>query len=100
MTPDYAWATTREHPYLAKINVHTKKVETIDMSHVGCTALVSSRNHYLYYNCRVCCSCGVDGDTGAACSFLAANVTCTGETVVQRGVTATSIRRYDEKTQY
>jgi len=47
MTPDYAWATTREHPYLAKINVHTKKVETIDMSHVGCTALVSSRNHYL-----------------------------------------------------
>lgn len=50
MTPDYAWASTREQPYIAKINVHSKEVETFDMSHLGCAALnevaVSWRNRH------------------------------------------------------
>lgn len=72
ITPDYAWATTREHPYLARINVHTKAVHTIDMAPYGCAALnemaASWRNKHLYVKCHVCCSCGVDGDTGSECS--------------------------------
>lgn len=72
ITPDYAWATTREHPYLARINVHTKEVVTFDMAPYGCAALnemaASWRNKHLYMKCHVCCSCGVDGDTGSACS--------------------------------
>lgn len=79
MTPDYAWATTREQPYLAKINVHTHDVETIDLSTHGCAALnemaISWRNRHLYFKCHVCCSCGVDGDTGEECSESASTVT-------------------------
>lgn len=57
MTPDYAWASTREQPYLARINVHTKSVDTFDMSGYGCAALndiaVSWRNQHLYVKCHV-----------------------------------------------
>eukprot|EP00630_Chrysocystis_fragilis_P003942 CAMPEP_0197394632 /NCGR_PEP_ID=MMETSP1165-20131217/5634_1 /TAXON_ID=284809 /ORGANISM="Chrysocystis fragilis, Strain CCMP3189" /LENGTH=578 /DNA_ID=CAMNT_0042920355 /DNA_START=13 /DNA_END=1749 /DNA_ORIENTATION=- len=66
MTPDYAWATTREHPYIAKINVHTHEVSTYDVSHLGCGAVnqmaVSWRNKHLYTKCHVCCTCGLNDE--------------------------------------
>eukprot|EP00632_Arachnochrysis_sp_CCMP2950_P016659 CAMPEP_0185688816 /NCGR_PEP_ID=MMETSP1164-20130828/70_1 /TAXON_ID=1104430 /ORGANISM="Chrysoreinhardia sp, Strain CCMP2950" /LENGTH=597 /DNA_ID=CAMNT_0028355281 /DNA_START=25 /DNA_END=1818 /DNA_ORIENTATION=- len=77
MTPDYAWASTREHPYLARINVHTLGVETYDLAPHDCAALnviaVSWRNKHLYVKCHVCCSCGVDADTGAECNAARAS---------------------------
>jgi len=75
MSPDHAWATTREHPYIAKVNVHTHKVSTFDVSHLGCGAVnlmaVSWRNKHLYTKCHVCCTCGLteDADVYEDCSL-------------------------------
>jgi len=81
-TPNYAWATMSDTAAIIKINVWTRAFEEIKIHEDECHGFtdmaISSENQHAFVKCYVCCSCGVDGDTGSECSSRrAGNVTLT-----------------------
>lgn len=77
-SPNYAWASLLSSPTIAKIDAQTREAEVIDLSSTGCAGFyrmaIASGNQHAFARCAVCCSCGVDGDTGVECSGRARDV--------------------------
>jgi len=80
--PNYAYATLLDVPALQKVNVHTRDVSTLWLNRSfteNCAGFyrmaISPINKHAFLRCYVCCSCGVDGDTGKECSSSAGQVT-------------------------
>jgi len=67
---NYGWTTQYNWPFLTQVDLSSSEVESIPLP-IGMGAYVtaySKVNKHLYLQNRVCCSCGLQSDTGVECS--------------------------------
>jgi len=67
---NYGWATHYSNPFLSQVDLSSSEVTNYPLpNNVGAYDMAYSKvNKHLYMQERVCCSCGLDMDTGANCT--------------------------------